>query len=69
MDLRGRPSGEKLTFSQLAGTMMACAHGMQHERAFHDALTKAASWKIEGERLELFDANGFSLARFESCYL
>lgn len=59
-------SGEQLTFSQMAGTMMACADGMQYERAFHDALTKVASWKIEGEQLELFDAAGDSLARFES---
>nr|AQQ74487.1 hypothetical protein [uncultured bacterium] len=61
--------GEKLSFSQVAGTMMACPDGMQYERAFHDALTKTASWKIEGERLQLFDEAGVSVAEFESRYM
>jgi putative lipoprotein len=59
-------SGQKLSFSQMAGTMMACPDGMQYERAFYDALGKVAGWRIEGETLELFDAAGTSLAQFES---
>ena len=62
-------SGETLTFSQMAATMMACDEGMEQERAFSDALEKVARWRIEGETLELFDAAGVSLAQFESRYL
>ena len=62
-------SGEQLSFSQVAGTMMACPDGMQYESSFHDALRKAASWRIEGERLELFDRAGVSVAQFESRYM
>jgi len=61
--------GERLSFSQVAGTMMACPDGMQYENAFHDALKRAVSWKIEGERLELFDETGVSVAQFESRYM
>lgn len=62
-------SGEKLTFSQMAGTMMACPDGMQYERAFHDALGRVAKWRIDGERMELFDEAGTSVAQFESRYM
>jgi putative lipoprotein len=61
--------GSKLTFSQMAGTMMACAQGMDVERAFHAALPRVASWRIDGEKLELFDAEGASVAEFESRYM
>jgi len=62
-------AGDKLTFSQMAGTMMACPDGMDVEREFHKALSQVASWRIEGEALELFDAAGTSIAQFESRYL
>lgn len=62
-------SGETLTFSQMAATMMACDDGMEQERAFSKTLEKVARWRIEGETLELFDAAGVSLAQFESRYL
>jgi len=61
--------GSKLTFSQMAGTMMACPEGMDVERAFHAALGKVATWRIDGETLELFDAGGVSVAEFESRYM
>ena len=61
--------GSKLTFSQMAGTMMACAQGMDVERAFHAALPRVASWRVDGEKLELFDAEGASVAEFESRYM
>jgi putative lipoprotein len=61
--------GNRLTFAQIAGTMMACPSGMDQERSFHDALGLAATWRVEGERLELFDASGKAIARFESRYL
>lgn len=61
--------GSKLTFSQMAGTMMACPQGMDLERAFYAALPRVATWRIDGETLELFDAEGASVAEFESRYM
>ena len=62
-------AGERITFGRIAGTMMACADGMQQERAFLDALSAVARWRIEGQRLELIDERGDVLARFEAVYL
>ena len=62
-------SGEDLRFSQMAGTMMACTEGMEHEQAFHDALGQVARWHIDGERLDLYDESGKLVARFESRYM
>jgi heat shock protein HslJ len=59
-------AGEELTFGQVAGTRMACPDGMDVERAFHRALGEVASWRIEGQTLELLDAAGVSIAQFES---
>ena len=61
--------GGRLGFGQIASTMMACPSGMETAHAFHQALSQVKSWKIDGERLELFDAAGKSVARFESRYL
>lgn len=61
--------GGRLSFTQMAGTMMACAQGMDVEQAFHQALTRVAGWRIDGEALELTDAAGGTLAMFESRYL
>jgi META domain/Type III secretion system lipoprotein chaperone (YscW) len=61
--------GSKLTLSQMAGTMMACPQGMDLERAFYAALPRVATWRIDGEKLELFDAGGTSVAEFESRYM
>jgi copper homeostasis protein (lipoprotein) len=59
-------AGDRLTFGRAAGTMMACADGMEQERAFLDALAAAARWRIDGQRLELLDSRGEVLARFEA---
>jgi putative lipoprotein len=62
--------GERLAFSKTAGTMMACAQGvMALERAFLDTLPQVATWRIDGQQLELRDGQGTSLAAFESRYL
>jgi heat shock protein HslJ len=45
--------------------MMACPDGMGTEAALVDALERAASWGIVGEHLELLDADGSRVARFE----
>jgi copper homeostasis protein (lipoprotein) len=58
--------GERLTFGQMAGTLMACPQGMEQEKAFHDALAQTARWGIVGERLELFDDAGNLAAQFEA---
>jgi heat shock protein HslJ len=50
--------GNHLTFSQMAGAMMACMEGMDTEKAFLKALTQAKTWKMSGQQLELFDAGG-----------
>jgi hypothetical protein len=61
-----RVEGEALTFDQLAGTRMACAEGMETEKAFLDALARVARWRISGDKLELLDAGGRLLATFEA---
>ena len=49
--------------------MMACPSGMEHERSLHDALGRAATWRIEGEKPELSDTAGNVIAHFESRYM
>lgn len=56
--------GSRLRFTQLALTRMACAD-MKYETDFARALNATASWKITGNHLDLLDANGATLARFE----
>ena len=46
--------------------MMACVQGMDTEAAFFKALDKVRTWKILGQHLELYDAGGNMLARFEA---
>jgi copper homeostasis protein (lipoprotein) len=59
--------GDALSFGQLAGTMMACVgEGMELEQAFLAALGQVAKWKVTGQHLELADAAGKVLARFEA---
>ena len=62
--------GDRLSFSQLAGTMMACApESMDTERRFHAMLQKVARWRVDGEKLDLLDVSGATLAQFESRYM
>jgi heat shock protein HslJ len=48
---------------------MACVQGMETENAFLEALGKVAKWKIIGQHLELFDASGKLVARFEARHM
>jgi heat shock protein HslJ len=57
---------EQLTFSQMAGSMMACLESMETEKAFLDVLKQVKRWKIRGQRLELFDVTSNLLASFEA---
>jgi copper homeostasis protein (lipoprotein) len=58
-------NGEKLTFGQMASTMMACASGMETEQNFLKALGEVKRWKIAGHELELMDGAGKVVAVFE----
>ncbi|HEX5214460.1 MAG TPA: YbaY family lipoprotein [Vicinamibacterales bacterium] len=49
-----------------AGTMMACPGAMADEAAFLAALKATRGYRIVGSWLELLDAKGASLARFEA---
>jgi heat shock protein HslJ len=59
-------NGDELTFNHMASTRMACPQGMDTEAAFLQVLTKVNKWRIVGRDLELFDANGKSVALFEA---
>jgi uncharacterized lipoprotein YbaY/heat shock protein HslJ len=61
--------GDKLRFSHVAGTMMACPEGMEQEKRFLDALGKADRYRIRGSHLDLLDARGVAIARFEAVAL
>jgi copper homeostasis protein (lipoprotein) len=61
--------GDQLTFGQMAGTMMACPDGMDTEKAFLNALSQAQKVKITRQHLELFDATGNLVARFEARHM
>jgi heat shock protein HslJ len=57
--------GKRLVFKQVAGIRMACMEGMAQEAAFLRAIESTASLDIRGEHLELFDAGGVMVLRFE----
>jgi heat shock protein HslJ len=57
--------GSTLTFGATTATQMACTTGMETETAFLGALGQVASWRISGRVLELLDARGQVVARFE----
>ncbi len=55
----------KVSFGELISTKMACMGVMEQETAFLAVLRDAASWKVVDGALELYDAGGAFLARFE----
>jgi copper homeostasis protein (lipoprotein) len=59
-------NGNSLSFGALAGSMMACEAGMETEREYLETLPQVRTWKVLGQHLELFDATGTMLARFEA---
>lgn len=62
-------SASRLSFGQIASTMMACEAGMDVEHAFHEALSRTDSYTLDGDRLVLIRARMAPLARFEAVYL
>lgn len=61
--------GEKLSFGRMAATRMACPEGMDQEQRFLAALGSVKSHRIDGSHLELLDAAGKQVARFEAVAL
>jgi len=61
--------GDKLRLIRLAGTMMACPDGMEQERRFLRSLARVERYKVTGDQLELLDAAGAVLARFQAVAL
>ena len=60
-------SGQKLTISDLAQTLLACmepAGLMEQESAFLQTLSQAASYSIAGDRLEIQNAAGETILTF-----
>jgi copper homeostasis protein (lipoprotein) len=57
--------GTKLTFGTVATSRMVCPAGMDVERRFLAALRGVRTARVRGRNLDLLDANGRVLARFE----
>jgi heat shock protein HslJ len=53
----------------MAGTMMACPTGMEQEQRFLEALQRVERYRIRGSHLEMLDATGAVVARFEAVAL
>ena len=60
---------QKLVFSNMGGTRMACTDTMELELRVHQMFSNVANWKIAGETLTLIDARGKAIATFESRYM
>jgi heat shock protein HslJ len=58
-------NGERISFTKIISTRMACLNGMDTEREFLKALESSNNWKLAGETLELY-GNDQLLARFEA---
>ena len=50
--------GTKLTFGQVAGTLMYCDGVMDYETGYTDALSTVQAFQLEGDRLSLLDESG-----------
>jgi putative lipoprotein len=58
--------GRTLRFDKIRMTMMACTDQQNPEPSFTGAINGAAAYRISGNQLELLDASGTALARFEA---
>ncbi|CAN7306100.1 YbaY family lipoprotein [Aminobacter sp. LjRoot7] len=57
--------GSKVTFGQIGSTQMACEQAvMDQEHKFHQALERAATFKIEQGKLVVADKDGKDILRF-----
>jgi heat shock protein HslJ len=64
-----RIEGDKITFTDIAGTLMACTNSMEVERRIQEMFSKVTGWRISGETLQLTNSSGMPIAMFESRYL
>lgn len=58
--------GDRLRFGRMASTRIACPGGMEQERRFLATLEKVERCRIRGDHLDVLDASGFAMARFEA---
>jgi heat shock protein HslJ len=61
--------GDKLRLRGMAGTMMACPTGIEQEQRFLRSFDKVERYRIRGSHLEMLDAAGAVIARFEAVAL
>jgi len=61
--------GDKLLLSRMASTRMACPEGMDQEQRFLQSLGKVERYRVSGSHLDLMDAAGAVIARFEAVAL
>jgi heat shock protein HslJ len=61
--------GDKLRLGRMGGTMMACPTGMEQEQRFLQSIEKVERYRISGSHLEMLDAAGAVIARFEAVAL
>lgn len=66
MSGRYRTADAALAFSQFETTKKACPDGMDRDQALAKALQSTAGYRIDGAHLEIVDASGAALARFEA---
>ena len=60
----------RLSFGQAASTMMACQTPLDDwDRRLADVLASTARWHVDGQALELLDAEGTVIALLEAEYL
>jgi heat shock protein HslJ len=63
-------SGDRLAFSGAGSTMMACPPPLDEwERQLSLVLAETAGWRVEGQALELIDADGGTLALLQAVHL
>lgn len=63
-------AGDMLTFGPAAATRMACPPPLDvWERLLAETLAGSEGWRIEGQTLELTDADGKAIALFQAVYL
>ena len=61
--------GDRLRFGRMASTRMSCPDGMDQENRLIETLKHVACYRIRGSHLELLDAAGTVIARFEAVAL
>jgi heat shock protein HslJ len=59
----------RVLFSQIVSTEMACMEGMETETQFLEVLNSVDSYDVTGDRLVLNKARMAPLARFEAVYM